>query len=87
MTISSLSSLASTAFDTARATFKGLAEAAVGDEAGTPGTPARAAAVEAAPTQAEVRAEARAVVRTVRAADAGVSRKGVRQGTKLDAYA
>jgi hypothetical protein len=91
MTLSSLSSFATTAFDTARTTFKAMAEAAVPpadadrtNAAGEGGrTPARTPAQTAAPAKA-------AAAKTAGRADAEEQTPAPanhRRGTVLDAYA
>jgi hypothetical protein len=80
-----LTSLASSALETTRSTFKGLAEAAVatGDNAATD-TSARAGRAEKPAPKAPAEPAAKAGGR----ADSGEARpKGVRRGTLLDAYA
>jgi hypothetical protein len=91
MNLSSLgpfSSLATSALDTARSTFKGLAEAAVtaGDTA-TGGSATSAGPAAAAPAQPAGRAAAVQGEATTGGTAESAAAKGRRTGTVIDAYA
>jgi hypothetical protein len=95
MTLSSLSSFATTAFDTARTTFKAMAEAAVPpadadrtNAAGEGGrTPARTPAQTAAQTAAPAKAAAAKTAGRADAEEQTPAPANHRRGTVLDAYA
>ena len=84
MTLGSISSLATTAFDTARTTFKAMADAAVppADAGGSGGSGQRSTRTAAPQTAAAAKAAGRAD--TEEQEPASPSR---RRGTVLDAYA